>query len=459
MPDQVTRTDVIVLGMGVGGESAAGQLADAGLDVVAIEAELVGGECPYWACVPSKMMLRSADLLAEGKRIPGIAGKSTVSADWTPVAKRIREEATDSWDDTVAAKRFEDKGGHLLRGRGRILAPNRVEVEGSGVVEARRGLVVATGTAASVPPIDGLAGTPYWTNREAVAAEEVPSSLIVVGAGAVGCELAQVFARFGSTVTMIENADQPLPSEEPEAGQVIAQALREDGVDLHLGTSATRVDHDGSTFTVQLEEGDRITAERLLIATGRTPRMDQRDWDALGLSGEAGLLPVDDRLQVTDGVWAIGDITGKGAFTHVATYQADIVARRLLGDDVPAADYRAVPRVTFTDPEVGGVGLTESQAREQGLAVATASKDVPSTARGWLHKAGNRGVIKLVVDKDTDTLVGATSAGPMGGEVLGALAVAVHARVPVSSLEWMIYAYPTFHRGIQDAIHNLREDS
>lgn len=459
MTDQVTRTDVIVLGMGVGGESVAGQLADAGLDVVGVEAELVGGECPYWACIPTKMMLRAAELLAEGRRIPGMAGASTVDPDWAPVAKRIREEATDDWDDTVAAKRFEDKGGRLLRGRGRILGPDRVEIEGAGVVEATRGLVVASGTTASVPPIDGLDATPYWTNREAVATETVPGSLIVIGAGAVGCELGQVFARFGSTVTMIESADQPLPAEEPESGRVLSEALHEDGVDLRLGDSASRVDHDDSAFTVHLKNGDPVTAERLLVATGRSPRMAQDDWDALGLAGDAGLLPVDNRLRVADGVWAVGDITGEGAFTHVATYQADIVAGEILGHDVPVADYRALPRVTFTDPEIGGVGLTESQARAKGIDVAIGTADVAKSARGWLHKAGSRGIIKIVVDTASDTIVGATSAGPMGGEVLGALTVAVRARVPVSELEWMIYAYPTFHRGIQDAIRDLRAHS
>lgn len=452
------HADVVVVGMGVGGEAVAGQLADAGLDVVGIEAELVGGECPYWACIPSKMMLRAAHLLADAHRIPGMAGDiDGVTPDWALVAERIRTEATDDWDDTVAVDRFTDKGGRFLRGRARILGLRRVELPGTGVIEARRGIVLATGTTPSAPPVPGLADTPYWTNREAVSTEHLPASLIILGGGVVGCELGQAYARFGVEVTIVEAADRLISQEEPEASRLMAEALEADGVRLLLGARASKVSHADASFSLEVEGRETpVTGERLLVATGRRPAVDEQTWRALGLDGDPGPLPVDDRLRVADGVWAVGDVTGRGAFTHVATYHADIAVRDILGHNGPAADHHAVPRVAFTDPEIGAVGLTEAQARDQGIRVGTGSADVPSTARGWLHKAGNAGVIKVVADLDRDILVGALAAGPAGGEVLGALAVAVHARVPLDTLDSMIYAYPTFHRGIQDALRDLR---
>jgi pyruvate/2-oxoglutarate dehydrogenase complex dihydrolipoamide dehydrogenase (E3) component len=450
------QADVVVVGLGVGGEAVAGALADAGLDVVGIEAELVGGECPYWACIPSKMMVRAGNLLAEARRIPGMAGDAQVHVDWAPVAQRIREEATDHWDDTVAVDRFTGKGGRFVRGRAQVVDTRTVEIPEYGVVEAGRGLVLATGTHAAVPPVDGLLGTPYWTNRDAVSARDVPASLVVLGGGAVGVELGQAFARFGSEVTIVEAADRLVPNEEPEASGLLARVLEGEGLQVRVGSRAVKVDHDGTEFDIHLDGADGpVRAERLLVATGRRPTIDGETLTRLGLDPDNGAVPVDDRLRVTDGVWAVGDVTGKGAFTHVATYQADLVVADILGQPPAAADYRALPRVTFTDPEVGGVGLTEQQARDQGLNVRVGSAEVPSTARGWLHKAGNEGLVKLVADADTGLLVGATSMGPAGGEVLAALAVAVHGRVPVEALRQMIYAYPTFHRGIQDALREL----
>src|SRR5581483_8327686 len=216
--------DVIVVGLGVGGEAVADQLAEAGLDVVGIEAELVGGECPYWGCIPTKMMLRSAGLIAEARRIPGMAGQVKVHPDWAPVAQRIREEATDTWDDRVAVDRFVDKGGRFVRGRARVIDERTVEVPGVGTYSARIGLVIGTGTAASVPPIPGLAGTPYWTNRDAVKTEALPESIIVVGGGAIGCEIGQAYARFGSAVTIVEGADRLIPLEEPEDSALLDDA-------------------------------------------------------------------------------------------------------------------------------------------------------------------------------------------------------------------------------------------
>jgi pyruvate/2-oxoglutarate dehydrogenase complex dihydrolipoamide dehydrogenase (E3) component len=446
--------DVIVIGMGPAGESVAGQLAEAGLDVVGIDRELVGGECPYWGCVPSKMMIRAAHLLAEARRIPGVAGTAEVVADWGQVAERIRSEATDNWDDTVAVDRFEGKGGRFIRGEGRIVGPGQVAV-GDRLIEATRGIVVATGTRASVPPIPGLADTPFWTNRHAIEAKELPDSIVVLGGGAIGSELAQVFGRFGVDVTIVEALDRLLPLEEPEAGSLVGEVFAAEGIGVRVGVSAMAVSHADDRFTIELADGTRLQSQELLIATGRRTDLAGVGVGAIGLDEAARSLEVDERMRVAEGVWAVGDITGRGAFTHVGMYQAEIAVADILGTEHAPASYHAVPRVTFTDPEVGSVGLTEQQAADAGIDVRTALVQVPHTARGWLHKTGNEGIIKLVADGDQGILVGATAAGPNGGEVLGLLALAVHARVPVGDLRTMMYAYPTFHRGIEDAARAL----
>jgi pyruvate/2-oxoglutarate dehydrogenase complex dihydrolipoamide dehydrogenase (E3) component len=448
------QLDVVVLGMGPGGEYAAGQLAESGLRVAGVEARLVGGECPYWGCIPSKMMIRAADLLTEGRRIPGMAGASTVRPEWAQVARRIRDEATDNWDDTVAADRFTGKGGKLFRGHGKITAPGEVTV-GAEVLRARRGIVIATGTAPAVPPVPGLADTPYWTNHEAIETEQVPGSLIVLGGGAVGAELAQVFARFGAAVTVVEAAGGLLPMEEPEAGALLADVFRREGIGVRTGVAAGGVRHDGAGFTLRLADGEELTADRLLVATGRRADLAAIGAGAVGIDQNARSVPVDARMRAAPGVWALGDITGKGAFTHMSMYQAGIVIADILCEPHHGAEYHAVPRVTFTDPEIGAVGLTEAQAREHGVTVRTGLTQVPASARGWIHKAGNDGFIKLVEDSGRGVLAGATSAGPWGGEVLGALAVAVHAAVPTQRLREMIYAYPTFHRAIEEALRAL----
>ncbi|HEX6313171.1 MAG TPA: NAD(P)/FAD-dependent oxidoreductase [Acidimicrobiia bacterium] len=456
------QVDVVVLGMGVGGEGVAERVADAGVDVVGVDAGLVGGTCPYWGCVPTKMMIRAANALQEARRVDQLAGRATVAPDWAPVAARIRDEATADWDDRAAVERFESKGGRFVRGHGRLDGPGRVTVDGN-VFEARKGVLVSTGTKPSAPAIDGLDGVDYWTNREAVETKELPESLLVLGGGAIGLELAQVFVRFGVRVTIVEAAPRLLTPEEPESSEMIADVLRGEGIDVYVGAEveAARADDDRSVLVLTGEAGGsrELAAERLLVATGRRADLSAIGAATVGLDESARGLPVDEYLRVpgVERLWAVGDVTGVGPFTHMAVYQGRIAAADILGEHPEPADYDALPRVTFTDPEIGSVGLTESAARDEGLSVRVGSAPVSVSSRGWIHKVGNEGFIKLVEDADRGVLVGATSAGPAGGEVLGLLTLAVHERVPTEHLRQMIYAYPTFHRGVEDALRDLSE--
>ncbi len=451
------RADAIVIGMGPGGEEVAGKLAEAGLTVIGIEKELVGGECPYWGCVPSKMMIRGADLLAEGRRIPGVSGTSTVTPDWAPVAKRIRKEATDSWDDRVAVERFEKKGGHFVRGAGRLAGPGRVSINGT-TYEASKAVVIATGTSPSIPPIPGLADVRYWTNRQAIEVETLPKSLTVLGGGAIGLELAQVFSRFGVKVTVVEGSNRLLAMEEPEACDALHQVLQAEGIDLCVGAKAVSVAQQGEKIVVTLGDGRTVTGERLLVATGRRANLTEMGLETVGLDPAAHAVAVDARLRAGERLWSVGDVTGKGAFTHVAIYQAGIAANDILGKSGPPADYSALPRVTFTDPEVGAAGLTEEAARKQGIRVRTGIQKISSNARGWIHGPGNEGFIKVVEDVDRGVLVGATSMGPRGGDVLGIFELAIKTKIPTDALRHLIYAYPTFYRGVGEAVAALGED-
>ena len=445
--------DVVVLGLGPGGEYAAQKLAEAGLDVVGVDRDLVGGECPFYGCIPSKMMIRASDVLAEARRVRALAGHADITPDWGSVATRIDKQATNHWRDDSHVERLEAAGVRIVRGQGELVGTGRVRVGDDDYVGAR-GVVLNVGTSPAQLPIDGLASTPHLTNREVVKLTELPDSMVVIGGGPIGCELAQAFHRFGTEVTVLELADRLLPPEEPESGELLARVFAEEGIRVETGVTIERVDHANDRFTVTTDRG-RLEADQLLVAAGRTLNLHGIGLENVGLDPEARSVKTDQWMRAGDRLWAVGDITGHGPFTHVSMYQGDVVVRDVLSQGGPPADYRAVSRVTFTDPEVGSVGMSEKAARDAGLDVRVGLADLAESSRGWIHQQGAEGLVKLVADADRGVLVGAASVGPSGGEVLGLLALAVHAEVPLERIASMHFAYPTFHRAIEVAVKQL----
>jgi pyruvate/2-oxoglutarate dehydrogenase complex dihydrolipoamide dehydrogenase (E3) component len=444
--------DVVVLGLGPGGQELATGLAEAGLDTVGVEMHLVGGECPFYGCTPSKLMIRAADHVAMVHRADHLAGPATIEPDWSRPAHRITDEATQGWTDDASAGAVEKAGVRLVRGHGRLVAPGVVEVDGVEYA-ATRGVVLNTGTEPLVLPIDGLADTPYWTNRDIMKVTELPRSLAILGGGPIGCELAQAMARFGVDVTVIEADERLIAVEEPESSALLARVFEAEGITVHTGVKVERVEHD-DTFV--LTAGDlRVEAEALLVAAGRSNRVRDIGLDAVGLDPHAPTVETDERMRAGEKLWAIGDITGHGRYTHVSSYQAEVAKGDILGEDGPLADYRAVSRVTFTDPEIGSVGLSEAQAREQGLDVRTGFADISGSARGWLDGEGNEGHIKLVADGGTGLLVGATAMGRTGGDLVALLTLAIHAQVPPSVVRRMHFAFPTYHGSVMTALDDL----
>jgi pyruvate/2-oxoglutarate dehydrogenase complex dihydrolipoamide dehydrogenase (E3) component len=446
--------DLIVIGLGPGGEEVAQRAAEGGLDVLAIDRRLVGGECPYWGCIPSKVMVRAGNSLAEAARAIGLAGDVTARPEWAKVAGRVREVTAD-WSDEIAVKRHIDRGETFVRGDARILGPREVEVEGERFA-SRRGIVIATGGAPAVPPIPGLADVPYWTNREAIEARENPASMVVLGGGAVGLELAQAYHRFGTEVTIVERSPAVLPLEEPEQGEELGKVFAAEGMVLRTGVGAQEVSAGGDGVLVTLSDGATVTGERLLVATGRRVDLAPLGVDTVGIDPSGRGVPVDEHLRAGDGVWAVGDVTGVAGFTHVAVYQGRIAVADILGRPHEPADYTAVPRVTFTDPEVASVGLSEKDARAQGLDVRVGVSSTSSSSRAYIHGPGaQEGVTKVVADAARGVLVGASTMGPAAGEIIGIFLLAVRQRIPVAALRELIYPYPTFLRGIEPALQQL----
>ncbi len=447
----MSTVDVIVIGGGPVGENAAARAVEHGLSAALVEGELLGGECSYWACMPSKALLRPGEVLAAARAVPAAAGAITGEVDATRALSS--RDAFSSLDDTGQAEWVEGAGVRLVRGHGRLAGPRHVTVtRPDGAHEelhATRAVVVATGTLAAMPPIPGLAEARAWTNREATQTKEVPERLGVIGGGVVGVELAQAFARLGSRkVILVEAADRLLSNEEPFVADDVAAALADDGVEVRLGAAIEEVRRPAPDAPVTLSLGDeRVEVDEVLVATGRRPRTDDLGLEHVGLEPGA-FIGVDDQLRAAgvDGDWlyAVGDVNGRALLTHMGKHQARIVADVLAGRSASSwVDHGAVTRVVFTDPQVAAVGHTEASARDAGLAVRTLEVGTLANAGGALAGKGLRGTTKAIVDDDRDVLVGATLTGPGVGEMLHAATIAIVGEVPLSQLWHAVPAFPT----------------
>ncbi len=446
--------DVICIGAGTVAEGVAKELEGTGITLAIVERELVGGECPYWGCIPSKTLLRAAEVLAEAERARDLAASRVeLDVDFAKIAKRTHEIARNE-DDTVATKALIDEGVTLVRGDGRLTGPRTVMVE-ERELRARQGIVICTGTSPAIPPIDGLDGVDYWTNREATLPRELPASLTVLGSGPIGAELAQAYARFGSTVHVVEALDRLIPGEEPEAGAELAKAFAADGITVRLATKAVGASQAADGITLRFESGESVTSERLLVAVGRRPKLAGIDLAATGIiTTERGWVKVDGAsLLAAPGIWAGGDVTGIGAFTHLSWYHGLVIGRQLKGEHA-VADHRAIPRVTFTDPEIASVGLSEAAARARLGNVRVVSADSGNGTRGYINGPPG-GVIKLIADVDRKVLVGALVVGPRAGEMIAELTLAIRADVPLAVLEDTLHAFPTFSRDLDGLFPRL----
>lgn len=439
-----TRFDVIVIGAGPAGEVLAGRVADAGLSTAIIERHLVAGECSFYACMPSKALLRPGELMAEAERISGVKQAVTGPLD-VPAALARRDEVIHGLDDSSQLPWLEQRGIELFRGAGTLDGERQVRIDGM-VLTADRAVVIATGTGAAMPPIEGLDSVGAWNNRQATTASSPPESMIVLGGGPVGCELAQAWASFGTRVTLVEATDRLLLKEEPFAGEQVEESMRErHGVEVITGARAVKAFRDGGSVTLELEDGTTRSATELLVAIGRRPLVGDLGLESVGLKAEGFIETGDDlRVPAHDWLFAVGDVNGRALLTHMGKYQAWVASEQILGRDTVATSEQAgSPRVTFTDPQVAAVGLTLEQARDRDIDAVAVDVATGSTAGASFHGRGVDGTCRLVVDREREVPVGATFTGFETAEMIHAATVAVIGDIPMERLRHAVPAFPT----------------
>jgi len=441
----VREFDVVVIGAGPAGEVAAGRLGQVGLSVAILEDHLIGGECSYYGCMPSKALLRPAEAVDEARRFPGAREASAGAIDVAAVLAR-RDEIVHDLDDSVQIPWLEDRNVTIVRGRGRLAGERRVRV-GDELLVARQAVIVAVGTGPVLPPIPGLAEAAPWTNREATTAKSVPGRLLVLGGGVVGVELAQAWASLGSSVTIVERGERLLAREEPFAGDEVAASLRRHRIDLRTGVAAISVERNGADVVVKLDDGDRVTVDELLVAVGRRPPTGDLGLETIG--GEpGGYLGVDDGMRVggSDWLYAVGDVNGRSLLTHMGKYQAWVAAENILGGDqrvARSAQGPLSPRVVFTDPQVAAVGHTLVSAQEAGLPVVAVDYPTYGVAGSSFYGRKAPGTARLVVDLEREIVVGATFTGPDVAELLHAATIAIVGEVPIARLRHAVPSFPT----------------
>ena len=444
------HVDVAVIGMGPGGEVAASRLLTAGKRVAVIERELIGGECAYWACIPSKSVLRPPEAAGEVDRVKGAGGGSL---DWAE-ARDYRDYMARHLDDTRQVRSYAKQGALVLKGEARLLAPGRLDVAGRELTADH--VIVATGSDAAIPPIDGLDTVTTWTNRETYTAHDLPARAVIVGGSAVGVETAQFLTRFGAKVTLVQRSKRLLGREEPRVGELAQKYLQEAGVDVRTGAGPKRAHREGADSVLDLADGTQARGDVVILATGRTPRTEGIGLEDAGVNlGERGEVLVDDHCRAADGVWALGDVTAVMPFTHVAKYQARIVADAILGRPRPA-HYGGIPRVVFADPEIAAVGLTQAHANERGLSTAAAEIDLArAIARPWTYENNPRGHLGLLADTDRRILIGAWAVGPQAGEWIHQASLAIRTHIPIDTLLDQVAQFPTYSEGYLEALEAL----
>ena len=442
------RFDAVVVGMGPGGEHAAYRLLGAGKSVAVIERELIGGECSYWACIPSKTLIRPPEARGEARRAAGV---SDPSLSWEEAAA-YRDFMVRDYDDSTQIQGYEEQGATVFKGAGRLAGRGVVEV-GDERIEADD-ILLATGSDPIIPDIEGLNEVELWTNREATALKDIPERAVIIGGGPVGLELAQLLARFGSKVSLVQRSDRLLNRETAELSELLAGYIADDGIEVHTSAQAVRARREGGTSVVELESGTELHGDVVIAATSRRPRVADLGLETIGIDADNGV-PIDKRCRVADGVWALGDVTGVSMFTHVAKYQGRVVAHNILGRD-RVADYRAIPRVVFCDPEIATVGLTEEEARDQGLDVATATLDLAAMlARPITYEQDPRGHLGVVADRATKTLVGAWAVAPLASEWIHEAVLAIRAQLPIDVLIDTVAQFPSYSEGYLLALEKL----